>query len=296
EPLAIVGMGLRFPGGVHSQEQFWSLLSNGIDAVGPIPRDRWAHDEHYDPDAEGSGRYYVQKGGFLDEVGHFDPEFFGIAPVEAISMDPQQRLLLETTWEALENAGIPATSLQGSRTGVFVGIAGVDYHRHVLADRDADTHASTGTLASVAAGRISYVLGLNGPAISLDTACSSSLVAVHLAARSLRAGESDVALAAGVSLMLSPELTVNFCRAGMLSREGRCRTFDAGADGYVRSEGCGVVVLKRLSDAQRDGDRILGLVRGSAINQDGRSSGLTAPSGPAQEAVIRAALADAGAD
>ena len=211
-------------------------------------------------------------------------------------MDPQQRLLLEATWEALENAGIPATSLQGSRTGVFVGIAGADYHRHVLADRSADTHASTGTLASVAAGRISYVLGLNGPAVSLDTACSSSLVAVHLAARSLRAGESDVAIAGGVSLMLSPELTVNFCRAGMLSRDGRCRTFDASADGYVRSEGCGVVVLKRLSDAQRDGDRVLGLVRGSAINQDGRSSGLTAPSGPAQEAVIRAALADAGAE
>ena len=296
EPLAIVGMGLRFPGGAGTPEQFWSLLADGVDAVGPIPRDRWAHDEFYDPDMDAAGHYYVQKGGFLEQVDRFDPEFFGIAPVEAISMDPQQRLLLEATWEALENAGIPATSLQGSRTGVFVGIAGADYHRHVLADRSADTHASTGTLASVAAGRISYVLGLNGPAVSLDTACSSSLVAVHLAARSLRAGESDVAIAGGVSLMLSPELTVNFCRAGMLSRDGRCRTFDAGADGYVRSEGCGVVVLKRLSDAQRDGDRVLGVVRGSAINQDGRSSGLTAPSGPAQETVIRAALADAGAE
>lgn len=294
EPLAIVGIGVRLPGGVSTPEGYWKLLIDGVDAVGPIPRDRWPHDEYYDPDAEASGRYYVQKGGFLAQVDGFDPEFFGIAPLEAITMDPQQRLLLETTWEALEHAGIPATSLRQSRTGVFLGIAGTDYHRLVLGDRDADTHASTGTLASVAAGRISYVLGLNGPAVSVDTACSSSLVAVHLAARSLRTGESDLAIAAGVNLMLSPELTVNFCRAGMLSRDGRCKTFDADADGYIRSEGCGVVLMKRLSDAQRDGDRIFGVVRGTAINQDGRSSGLTAPSGPAQAAVIRDALADAG--
>lgn len=294
EPLAIVGIGVRLPGGVDTPEGYWKLLIDGVDAVGPIPRDRWPHDEYYDPDADASGRYYVQKGGFLDQVDRFDPEFFGIAPLEAITMDPQQRLLLETTWEALEHGGIPASSLRQSRTGVFLGIAGTDYHRLVMKDRDADTHASTGTLASVAAGRISYVLGLNGPAVSVDTACSSSLVAVHLAARSLRSGESDLAIAAGVNLMLSPELTVNFCRAGMLSRDGRCKTFDADADGYIRSEGCGVVLMKRLSDAQCDGDRIFGLVRGTAINQDGRSSGLTAPSGPAQESVIRDALADAG--
>lgn len=294
EPIAIVGTGLRLPGNVGSPEQYWDLLSNGVDAVGAIPRDRWNHDELFDADADAAGKYYVQRGGFVNDVDRFDPEFFGISPLEAVTMDPQQRLLLETVWEALEHAGIPASSLHGTRTGVFVGIGATDYHRLVMSDRAVETYGSTGTLFSVAAGRISYVLGLNGPAIAIDTACSSSLVAVHLACRSLRSKESDTALAAGVSLMLTPDLTVNFCRAGMLSRDGRCRTFDAAGDGYVRSEGAGVVVLKRLSDALRDGDRIHALVRGSAINQDGRSSGLTAPSGPAQEAVLRAALRDAG--
>lgn len=293
EPLAIVGIGVRFPGGADTPAAFWNLLANGVDAVGPIPRDRWPHEAFYDESADAAGKYYVQRGGFLPSVDGFDPEFFGIAPVEALTMDPQQRLLLETVWEALEEAAIPATSLQGTRTGVFVGIGATDYHRLVMSDPRADTYASTGTLFSVAAGRLSYVLGLTGPAIAVDTACSSSLVAVHLACQSLRSGESDVALAAGVNLMLSPELTVNFCRAGMLSRDGRCKTFDADADGYVRSEGCGVVVLKRVSDAVRDGDRIHAVVRGSAINQDGRSSGLTAPNGPSQEAVLRSALRDA---
>lgn len=294
EPIAIVGMGLRLPGGVDSPDRYWDLLANGVEAVGPIPRERWNHDEYFDEDAETPGKYYIQRGGFLSNVDGFDPEFFGISPLEAITMDPQQRLLLETVWEALEHAGIPATSLHGTRTGVFVGIGATDYHRIVMSDRAVETYGSTGTLFSVAAGRISYVLGLTGPAIAIDTACSSSLVAVHLACRSLRERESDTALAAGVSLMLTPDLTVNFCRAGMLSRDGRCKTFDAAGDGYVRSEGAGVVVLKRLSDALRDGDRIHAVIRGSAINQDGRSSGLTAPSGPAQEAVLRAALEDAG--
>lgn len=294
EPVAIVGIGLRLPAEVDTPAAYWDLLANGVEAVGPIPRDRWPHESLYHEDADAPGKYYVQRGGFLSAVDGFDPEFFGIAPVEALTMDPQQRLLLETAWEALEHGGIPATSLRGSRSGVFVGIGGADYHRLVLSDEAPDTYASTGTLLSVAAGRLSYVLGLNGPAMAVDTACSSSLVAVHLACRSLRSGESDLALAAGVNLMLAPDLTVNFCRAGMLSRDGRCKTFDAEADGYVRSEGCGVVVLKRLSDALQAGDRIHAVIRGSAINQDGRSSGLTAPSGPAQEGVLRDALRDAG--
>ena len=294
EPIAIVGMGVRLPGGVESPDAYWHLLANGIDAVGPVPRDRWSHEAHFDEDADAAGKYYVKRGGFLSAVDGFDPEFFGISPLEAVSMDPQQRLLLETVWEALEHAAIPATALHGTRTGVFLGVGATDYHRMVFSDPAADTYATTGTVFSVAAGRISYVLGLNGPAVAVDTACSSSLVAVHLACQSLRSGESDTALAAGVSLMLTPELTVNFCRARMLSRDGRCKTFDATADGYVRSEGAGVVVLKRLSDALRDGDHIHAVVRGSAMNQDGRSSGLTAPSGPAQEAVLRDALRDAG--
>ena len=281
DAVAIVGVGIRAPGGVDSLEAYARLLFDGVDAVGPVPPERLGL-----PDGEG---------GFLESVDRFDPEFFGIAPLEASTMDPQQRLLLETVWEALEHAAIAPTSLRGSRAGVFVGIGTTDYHRMVLADpAGIDTYASTGTAFSVASGRIAYVLGLNGPAISVDTACSSSLVAVHLAVQSLRRGESDVALAAGVNLILSPELTVNFRQAGMLSPANRCRTFDASADGYVRGEGCGVVVLKRVADALRDGDRILAVIRGSALNQDGRSSGLTAPSGPAQEAVIRAALADAG--
>jgi len=294
EPIAVVGVGLRFPG-ADDLESFWELLRDGRDAVGPIPSDRWDHDANFDPSRERPDRYYVRHGGFLRQVDGFDPEFFGIAPIEAEMMDPQQRLVLETAWEALEHAGIPAGGLAGSRTGVFLGIATADYHRLIMAEGErVDAYASSGTAGSVAAGRVSYLLGLNGPAISIDTACSSSLVAVHLAATSLRSGESDLALAAGVNLMLAPETTVDFCAAGMLSPDGRCSTFDAGANGYIRSEGCGVVVLKRLSDAERDGDRVLALVRGSAVNQDGRSSGLTAPSGPAQEAVIRTALAAAG--
>lgn len=293
-PIAIIGMGVRLPGGADTPDAYWELLANGVNAVGPIPASRWEHERWFNEDAEVPGCYYVEHGGFLSEVDGFDPEFFGIAPAEAVSIDPQQRLLLETTWEALEHAGIPADSLRGSGTGVFVGISSTDYHRLVLGDEAPDTYAATGTAASVAAGRISYVLGLNGPALSVDTACSSSLVAVHLARGSLQRAESDLAVVGGVNLMLTPELTVNFCSAGMLSRDGRCKTFDAGADGYVRSEGCGVVVMKRLEDALRDGDRVHAVVRGSAVNQDGRSSGLTAPSGPAQEAVLRRALEDGG--
>lgn len=295
QPVALVGMGMRLPGGVSRTGDLARVLREGREAVGPMPRDRWDHEAFHRPGPPSPGRYYVDRGGFLGGVDLFDPEFFGIAPLEAGTMDPQQRLLLETAWEAIEDAALPADSLRASRTGVFLGIGTTDYHRAVLADPGTiDTYASTGTSFSVASGRIAYLLDLRGPALSIDTACSSSLVAVHLACRSLRTGECDLALAGGVSLMLSPEITINFCQAGMLSPDGRCKTFDAAADGYVRSEGCGVVVLKRLDDAVRDGDRVLAVVRGTAVNQDGRSSGLTAPSGPAQEAVVRAALADAG--
>ncbi|HWV56826.1 MAG TPA: beta-ketoacyl synthase N-terminal-like domain-containing protein, partial [Longimicrobiales bacterium] len=295
DPIAIVGTGVRLPGGLNSREALWDALRSGVDAVGPMPRDRWDHDAIFRDRRGEPGTYYVDRGAFVDGVADFEPEFFGIAPLEALTMDPQQRILLETTWRALEDAGIPPASLRGTKTGVFVGIGNADYGRMVLAARERlDAYATSGTSFSVASGRIAYVLGLNGPAISVDTACSASLVATHLACQALHAGECDAALAAGVNVILAPEVTIDFCAAGMLSPDGKCRTFDAGADGYVRGEGCGVVVLKRLADAERDGDRILAVVRGTAINQDGRSSGLTAPSGPAQEAVIRAALARAG--
>ncbi|TXC66096.1 polyketide synthase [Piscinibacter aquaticus] len=238
----------------------------------------------------------VRQGGFLDDVSGFDSAFFGVSPREALTMDPQQRLLLETCWHALEDAGMSPERTAGSATGVFVGICNSDHFQRVLEQgvEQIDAYLASGNAHSVAAGRISYCLGLQGPALSIDTACSSSLVALHEACRSLRAGESEMAIAAGVNVMCSPQTTVTLTKAHMLAPDGRCKTFDASADGFSRGEGCGVVVLKRLSDARRDGDRVLALVRGSAINQDGRSGGLTVPNGPAQEAVIRAALADAG--
>ena len=233
----------------------------------------------------------TRHGAFLEQVDRFDAEFFGISPREAASMDPQQRLILEVSWEALENAGHAPGSIAGTRAGVYLGIANNDYGRALFAHPELiDAYFSTGNAYSVAAGRLSYFLGLHGPSIAVDTACSSSLVALHLACQGLRLGECDLALAGGVNLILTPEMNINFSKARMMAPDGRCKTFDAAADGYVRGEGCGVVVLRRLSDALNDGDRILAVVRGSAINQDGRSGGLTAPNGPAQEAVIRAAL------
>ncbi len=295
EPVAIVGLGLRLPGGVRDAAGFWDLLRSGGEAITEVPADRWNLDELYDPDPLAPGKVATRFGGFLDHIDEFAPEFFGISPREAASMDPQQRLLLEVTWEALERSGHAPSSLFDSRTGVFVGISTSDHLGMLLSDPDAiDAYVSTGNALSLAAGRLAYVLGLRGPNLALDTACSSSLVAIHLACQSLRRGESDFALAGGASLMLSPALTINFSRAQMLARDGRCKTFDASADGYVRSEGCGMVVLRRLTDALADGDPILAIIRGTAINQDGRSGGLTAPNGPAQEAVIRAALEDGG--
>ncbi|HEY1278040.1 MAG TPA: type I polyketide synthase, partial [Acidimicrobiales bacterium] len=295
EPIALVGMGMRLPGGVHDAESYWELLWNGRDAIGEVPPERWDAGALYDPDPDVPGRMATRWGGFLDDIDRFDAGYFGISRREAETMDPQQRLLLEVAWEALEDAGIPTASLFGSNAGVFVGIANSDYMRLLLADPEQiDTYTTTGNALSIAAGRLSYLLGAQGPAVALDTACSSSLVAVHLAVQALRNGECDLALAGGVNLMLTPELTINFSRARMMAADGRCKTFDAAADGYVRSEGCGIVVLKRLADAHVDGDRIVALLRGSAVNQDGRSAGLTAPNGPSQERVVAAALASAG--
>jgi acyl transferase domain-containing protein/SAM-dependent methyltransferase len=295
EPIAIVGMGLRFPGGACDAESFARNLWSGADAVTEIPADRWSLDAHYAADPDAPGKMTTRHGAFLEEVDKFDAEFFGIAPREAVSMDPQHRLVLELAWEALEDAGCAPYSLTGARAGVYLGIANGDYGRALFSHPDLiDPYFSTGNAFSVAAGRVSYHLGLHGPSIALDTACSSSLVALHLACQGLRTGECDLALAGGVNLILTPEININFSKAGMMSREGLCKTFDASADGYVRGEGGGIIVLKRLRDAQADGDRILAVVRGSALNQDGRSNGLTAPNGPAQEAVIRAALSAAG--
>ncbi len=293
EPIAIVGLSCRFPQ-AEGPQAFWELLRNGVDAVTEVPSDRWDVDQFH-ADEPAAGKVTTRFGAFLDNVDLFDPAFFGISPREAARMDPQQRLLLEVSWEALENAFIPPTSLAGTRTGVFVGISSYDYSRLQFDDHEMiDAYAGTGNAHSIAANRLSYVFDLRGPSMAVDTACSSSLVSVHLACQSLRSGESDVALAGGVNLILTPELTITFSQARMLAPDGHCKTFDANADGYVRGEGCGVVVLKRLSDALRDGDNILALIRGSAVNQDGRSNGLTAPNGLAQQDVIRTALNQAG--
>ncbi len=294
EPIAIVGMGLRFPGGAHDAESFWQLLRDGVDAIKEVPADRWNIDAYYDPDATMPGKMATRFGAWLSDIDQFDAAFFGISPREAASMDPQQRLLLEVAWTALEQAGQAPENLAETDTGVFLGIANSDYGRLTLADATKlDTYVSTGSTFSVAAGRLSYILGLHGPTLAVDTACSSSLVAVHLACQSLRRGECRIALAGGVNVVLAPEININFSRSNMLAPDGRCKTFDARADGYVRGEGCAVLVLKRLSEAAADHDRVLAIIRGAAINHDGRSGGLTVPSGPAQEAVIRAALADA---
>ncbi len=296
EPIAVIGLGCRFPGGAADPESFWHNLRSGVDAIREVPADRWDVNAVYDPDQDAPGKTYTRWGSFLDRVDEFDAQFFGIAPREAISMDPQQRLLLEVAWEALEHAAQAPDQLSGSRTGVFIGIASSDYANLAQQQGDAahlDAYYGSGLAHSVASGRLSYVLGLQGPSLSIDTACSSSLVAVHLAVQSLRNGECRMALAGGVHLALSPDNTIAFSKSHMLASDGHCKTFDARADGFAEGEGCGVVVLKKLAEAVADGDRILAVIRGTAINQDGPSSGLTAPNGPAQEAVIREALADA---
>jgi acyl transferase domain-containing protein len=293
EPIAVIGLGCRFPGGANDPESYWRLLRDGIDAVREVPRERWNLDDYYDPDPDKPGKMYSRHGGFIQDVDKFDAAFFRISPREAASMDPQQRLALEVTWEALENAGQSCDELKGTRTGVFIGITTNDYAQLMRANAEVnrlDGYFFTGNPLNTTAGRISYTLGLEGPSMAIDTACSSSLVSVHQACQSLRSGESDMALAGGVNLVLTPENSVAVCKTRALSPTGRCKTFSADADGFVRSEGCGIVVLKLLSKAEADGDRVLAIIRGSAINQDGASSGFTVPNGNAQQAVIRRAL------
>lgn len=296
-PIAVIGMACRFPGGASDPESFWRLLRDGRDVISEVPRDRWDLDRLYDPDPDAPGKVYTRWGGFLDAIDQFDAPVFGISHAEAEAMDPQQRVLLEVTWEALEAAGYPPLGLSGTRTGVFMGIFQSAY-AELLArqgDRTAvNAYSVNGISHCMVVGRLSFLLGLQGPSVPVNTACSSSLVAVHLACQSLRSGESELALAGGVNLMPSLEWLISLCRMRAMSPDGRCKAFDASANGMVESEGCGVLVLKRLADAQAAGDRVLAVIRGSAVNHDGRSASLTAPNGLAQQAVIREALATAG--
>ncbi len=295
EPIAVVGLGCRFPGNIVGPESLWQFVVDGRSSVGEVPPERWSLFDDGSPEAAAALSGTTRWGSFLADIDAFDAEFFEISPREAAKMDPQQRLLLEVSYEALEHAGIAADSLRHTQTGVFAGACLGEYGYLASTDlSQVDAWSGTGGALSIIANRVSYFLDLRGPSVTVDTACSSSLVAVHLACQSLRTGESNLALAAGVNLLLSPAVTRSFDQAEAMSPTGRCHAFDASADGFVRGEGCGVAVLKRLTDALRDGDRVLAVVRGSAVNQDGRSNGLMAPNPAAQMAVLRAAYANAG--
>jgi len=294
EPIAIIGLGCRFPG-ANNPEAFWELLRNGVDAIREVPPERWNSEEYYDPTPGVPGKMVTRWGGFIDQVDQFDHRFFGISPREAAQMDPQQRLLLEVTWEALEDAGITTEKIAGSQTGVFIGISTNDYSRLSAGDtQHINAYSGTGNALSIAANRLSYLLDAHGPSLAVDTACSSSLVAVHYACESLHRGECEAAIAGGVNLILVPEIAINFSQAGVMAPDGRCKTFDARANGYVRGEGAGVIILKPLARALADGDHIYAVIRGSAVNSDGRSNGLMAPNRLAQEAVIREAYTRSG--
>ena len=297
EPIAVIGVGLRLPGGVSDRNALWDFLQRGGQAFRSVPSDRWTASRYANADPDAPGGIYTDRGAFLDAIDPFDAAFFEMSPREARHLDPQQTLVLHVAWEALEDAGVPEDRIRGSRTGIFLGVSADDYAHLTSAQPHGlgiNAFNAAGSARSMVAGRLAYVLDAKGPVVAVDTSCSSSLMAVHLAAASLKNGECTLALAGGINLMLAPETTMGFCRLRALSPSGSCRAFDDAADGYVRGEGVAVVVLKRLSDARADGNRILATMLGSAANHDGRSNGLTAPNGSAQEEVIRRAMEAAG--